>query len=103
MSRLRESARDEDCLVRIPGACKYLPEYTILSHYPGMAGGRGRSIKSVDLASAYCCTGCDAVIDRQVKPPAGMTYQDCLIAWFEGHMRTLVRMFDKNLINEGLR
>lgn len=97
MSKLRESALGEECLVRIPTVCKFQPEYTILSHYPGMAGGRGRSIKSVDLASAYCCTACDAVIDRQAKPPAGMTYQDCLVAWMEGHMRTLVRFIEKGL------
>lgn len=98
MSKLRESARNEECLVRIPGACKWLAEFSILSHYPGMAGGRGRSIKSDDLCGAICCTGCDAVIDRQVKPPDGMTYQDCMICWMEGHMRTIVRWRERNLL-----
>lgn len=98
MSKLRESARGEECLVRIPGICKWLPEYTILSHYPGGAGGKGRSIKSIDQCGAYCCTACDAVIDRQAKPPAGMTYEECLLAWHEGHMRTLVRMKEKGLL-----
>lgn len=98
MSKLRESARGEECQVRLPGICKWLPEYTILSHYPGMAGGKGRSIKSIDVCGCYSCTACDAVIDRQIKPPDGWTYQDVQIAWFEGHMRTLVIMDGKRLI-----
>lgn len=95
MSKLRESARGVECLVRIPGACKYHEDYSILSHYPGSAGGKGRGIKSLDVCGAICCTGCDAVIDRQVKPPEGMTYQDCMLCWMEGHMRTLVYWSDR--------
>ena len=96
---LRESARDQECLIRIPGACLWLPEYSILSHYPGGAGGKGRSLKSLDICGAIGCTGCDAVIDRHVKPPPGMTYEDCLICWFEGHMRTLVFWKERAMVS----
>ena len=98
MSKITESARGEECTVRLPGVCKWLPEHTILSHWPRGSGGKGRSIKSIDLTGAYCCTACDAVIDRQAMPPEGMTYEECLIAWMDGHMRTLVILEGKRLI-----
>jgi hypothetical protein len=98
MSKIRQSARDEECTVRLPGVCRWLPEYTILSHAPWGSAGKGRGIKSLDVAGAYCCTACDAVIDRQAKPPEGMTREEVELAWFHGHMRTLVRFKDKGLI-----
>lgn len=98
MSRIRQSARGEPCLVRIPGVCKFDPEYTILSHYRGLAGGKGMGIKSNDLAGAYCCTACDAAYDGQAKLPSGITMTAVRLAWFEGHIRTLVRMAEKGLV-----
>jgi hypothetical protein len=98
MSKLRESARGEDCLVRLPYVCKHQPEYVILSHYRGSAGGKGGSIKSIDMASAYCCTACDAVYDGQVPRPAGVSKEEVDLAWLEGHIRTLVRMREIGLI-----
>jgi hypothetical protein len=89
MSILRNSARDIECTVRIPGICLWTGEYSILSHFPGSAGGKGRGLKSDDVCGAICCTACDAVIDRQRKPPPGMTYEDCMLCWHEGHIRTL--------------
>ena len=90
MSILRESARGLECMVRIPTVCRWQPEYTILSHFPGSAGGKGRGLKSDDVCAAVACTACDAVIDRQQKPPQGMTYDDCMLCWHDGHMRTLL-------------
>ena len=98
MSKIRESARGEECMVRIPGVCKFDPEYTIWSHAPFMSGGKGRSIKAHDLCGAYACTACDAVIDRQAKPPAGMTREQVELDWFHGHLRSLVRLAEKGLI-----
>jgi hypothetical protein len=98
VSKIRESARGEECLVRLPETCKWLPEYTIWSHAPFSSGGKGRGIKAIDLAGAYCCTACDAVVDGQAKPPAGYTKQDVAVAWFHGHLRSLVRLQEKGLI-----
>ena len=98
MSKIRESARNEECLVRLPGICKWLPEYTIWSHAPFISGGKGRGIKSHDLCGAYCCTACDAVIDRQAKAPEGMSRDAVELAWFHGHLRSLVRLQEKGII-----
>jgi hypothetical protein len=98
MSKLRESARGESCLVRIPGVCTYDPATVILSHYRGQSGGKGMGIKSNDLCSAYACTACDAVYDGQRKRPLGMTKEEVDLAWHQGHIRTLVRMREKGVI-----
>ena len=57
MSKITESARGEECTVRLPGVCKWLPEHTILSHWPRGSGGKGRSIKSIDLTGADYAQG----------------------------------------------
>jgi len=95
---IRDSARGEDCQVRIAGACTFDPATTIWSHAPLGAAGKGRGIKAIDLAGAYCCTACDAVIDGQRPLPAGLTRQQAELDWFHGHMRSLVRLKQKGLV-----
>lgn len=97
MSRIRESARGEECLVRIPG-CPGRPDMTIWSHYRGSAGGKGMGLKSKDHCGAYACTYCDAVYDGQRKPPPGWSSADVKLAWLEGHIRSLVRLTEKGVI-----
>ncbi|PXW23393.1 nuclease domain-containing protein [Paraburkholderia caballeronis] len=96
--RIRESARDEECLVRLPGICMHGTAATIWSHYRGSAGGKGGALKSDDLCGAYACTACDAAYDGQQPPPAGMTYADVVAAWHEGHIRSIVRLHAKGVI-----
>lgn len=94
---IRDSARGEECTVRIPGVCTFDAEKTIWSHAPFGAAGKGRGIKAIDLAGAYCCTACDAVIDGQAPLPPGLTRQQAELDWFHGHMRSLVRLMQKGL------
>jgi hypothetical protein len=95
--RIRDSARGEECTVRIVGACTYDPTHTIWSHAPLGAAGKGKSIKAIDLAGAYCCTACDAVIDGQRPLPPGATRESVMLDWFMGHMRSLVLLKRKGL------
>jgi hypothetical protein len=94
---IRDSARGEECTVRIAGVCRGGTEHTIWSHAPLGAAGKGRSIKSLDIAGAYCCTACDAALD-QAQRPAGMTREQVLLDWFFGHMRSLVRLAQKGML-----
>jgi hypothetical protein len=94
---IRDSARGEECTVRIAGICRGGTEHTIWSHAPLGAAGKGRSIKSLDLAGAYCCTACDAALDQAQRPP-GMSREQVLLDWFFGHMRSLVRLAQKGLL-----
>ena len=95
---IRDSARGEPCLVRLPGVCPGDAEMTIWSHAPWGDAGKGRGVKAVDVAGAYCCTACDAVIDRQRPLPPGMTREQVELAWCMGHFRSLVRLAEKGLL-----
>jgi hypothetical protein len=95
--KIRDSARGEECTVRLPG-CACIVDATIWSHYRGEAGGKGMALKSDDLCGAYACTFCDSVYDGQTPPPAGMTYIEVVIAWFKGHIRSIVRLHEKGVI-----
>lgn len=87
--KIRDSARGKECLMNLPGCCGGT-ESTIWSHYRGEAGGKGLSLKADDLCGAYACTHCDAVYDGQKPRPAGMDYDDVIVAWFEAHIRSIV-------------
>jgi hypothetical protein len=94
---IRDSARGEPCLVRILG-CPGDPAMTIWSHAPFGAAGKGMGIKSLDLAGAYCCTYCDAIVDGQRPLPAGVRRDEALLDWFMGHVRSLERLAQKGLL-----
>lgn len=95
--RIRDSARNEECLVRIPG-CPGDPAMTIWSHATLKAADKGLGLKALDLCGAYACTYCDAVVDGQRRPPPGYTREEALRDWFFGHMRSLVRLRQKGLV-----
>lgn len=96
--RIRDSARDEQCLVRLPGCIGHERGATIWSHYRGSAGGKGMGLKASDVCGSYACTACDAVWDGQRPRPAGMTQLEVSLAWHEGHIRSLGRLHAKGLL-----
>ncbi|MDT6962943.1 MULTISPECIES: nuclease domain-containing protein [Cupriavidus] len=98
MSKIRKSANGKDCQVRIAGVCTFDPTHTIWSHYRGSAGGKGLSIKALDLCGAYACTACDAVYDGQRPRPPGMTKEEVDLDWMTGHIRSLVILACEGLI-----
>lgn len=94
---LRDSARGEDCLVRLPG-CPGDPAMTIWSHNRHQRAGKGGAIKAIDLNGAYCCTYCDAIYDGQQPLPEGVTREEVELAWFMAHAESLVRLAQKGLV-----
>lgn len=95
---IRDSARGEQCQVRLPGICTGDPETTIWSHARWGAAGKGGATKALDIAGAYACTACDAAYDGQRKPPPGYTRDDVDRDWCMGHFRSLVILAQKGLI-----
>ena len=63
MSKLRLSARGQECLVRIPGVCNRNPETVVLAHL----GGGGMALKKRDIHGAFCCSSCHDEIDRRTR------------------------------------
>jgi len=93
MSKIRKSARREDCQVRIPNVCSFNSETVIFAH----KGGAGMGMKSSDLLGAYCCSSChDAVDGRGVSD--WNKKQEIENAFYEGIFRTQLILIEKGLI-----
>ena len=92
MSKIRKSAKNESCQVRIIGVCNGNQETTVLAHL----GGGGMGMKQPDLFGAYCCSSCHDVLDGRVNS----TYnRQTLQLWnLEGIIRTQRILLDKGLI-----
>lgn len=58
--KLRDSARNQDCTLRLIRTCNFNPETTILCHVGSMAG---MGTKSGDNMAVFGCSACHAVID----------------------------------------
>ncbi|MCE0850532.1 DUF1364 domain-containing protein [Pseudomonas asiatica] len=63
--KVRESARGQDCTVRIPGTCNFNPETTVLAHLP--CGQKGMGMKGFDTVAVYACSACHDVLDGRGK------------------------------------
>ena len=92
MTKITESARGEDCQVRIPGICNFDPETTIFAHLNG--GGMGR--KKKDLHGSYCCANCHSALDGHRK--TGYTPETLELWHRQGVERTQDILEDKGLI-----
>jgi hypothetical protein len=95
---IRDSARGEECTVRITGVCNGDPATTVWSHAPFGAAGKGAGLKALDAVGSYCCAACHDVVDGRVPRPAGMTREQVLLDWFFGMARSLVRLRQKGLL-----
>lgn len=63
--KLRDSARDQDCTLRIPGVCNGNPETTILAHLP--CGQKGIGMKSPDNMAVFACCACHDRLDFRIR------------------------------------
>ena len=93
MSKITESARGEECQVRIPGYCNGDNDTVVFAHKNG--GGMG--MKSSDLHGAYCCSSCHDILDGRAKlynfsPDKIRQY------FYEGIFRTQLKLIEKDLV-----
>lgn len=98
MSKIRESARGEECQVRIIGVCNHDSATVILAHPNNYGAGKGAGMKALDPLSAYCCSACHDVYDGRRGRPEGMRKTDVELAFHEGHQRTFVKLVAKGLV-----
>ena len=61
--KLRQSAKGQECQIRLPGICNFNTETTVLAHLNG--GGIG--IKKDDWQAAFACSACHDEIDRRTR------------------------------------
>jgi aldehyde:ferredoxin oxidoreductase len=91
-TKITESARGEDCQIRLPGVCNFNSETTMFCHL----GGAGMALKSDTIHGAYGCYDCHMVCDGHIKSE----YEsDILKLWFfEGMVKTQLILLAKGLI-----
>lgn len=65
--KLRDSARGQECTLRLPGTCNFNPETTVLAHVP--CGMSGMGMKGPDQISIYCCNSCHDQLDKRTNGP----------------------------------
>lgn len=95
---IRDSAKGEECTVRIVGACNHDPATSVWSHLPSIDGGRGMGLKAIDECGAVACSGCHDVVDGRRPLPPGASPTSVMLDWYAGHMRSLVMLKQKGII-----
>lgn len=91
MSKITKSARDEPCLVNLPG-CKFSTETTVFAHLSGAGWGQ----KMPDLFGAYCCGHCHDMLDGRNNTNMDKEFMNrCHL---EGMVKTQKKLLEKGLI-----
>ena len=96
MSKITESARGEDCTVRLIG-CNRNNETTVFAHLSGIRFGHGVGKKVSDLHGAYCCGNCHNLLDGRIKNNY-YTKDELKLAHLEAVIETQIKLIDKGLI-----
>lgn len=90
--KITQSAKGENCTLRIGGVCNHNSETTIFAH---LKGNKGTGTKNHDLFGIYCCSSChDFLDDRHTLPIEAHHGWDVLRALQE----TQLKLVAKNLI-----
>jgi len=74
--KLRDSARGQECTLRIPGTCNFNPETTVLAHIA--CGQKGMGLKSPDNMAVFACSSCHDLLDGRRQ--GGVDPQDIIRA-----------------------
>ncbi len=92
MSKYTESARGQECQVRIPGVCNHDPETTVFAHING--GGMGA--KHYDVHGTYACSDCHAWLDGGYAKNSYKAVRD--LAHLMGMHKTQIVMIESGIM-----
>lgn len=84
-NKLRESARGQDCALRIPGVCNFDSSTTVLAHLP--CGQKGMGMKGPDVMAVFACSACHDRIDARTSSAPAVTGADMLRALAETQLK----------------
>ena len=80
-TKLRNSARGQDCRFQIPGVCNHNPETVVLCHAPSEF--KGLAQKGHDYHASFGCYACHDALDQH-----RLERVDELQFWLRGLLRT---------------
>ncbi|WP_125782876.1 DUF1364 domain-containing protein [Pseudoalteromonas rubra] len=90
--KLRNSARGQECQVRLPDVCNWNPETTVLAH---VGRGSGMGQKCDDIHATFACSDCHAEMDRVTYRVEKGFVDQCA---YEGMVRTQIIWLEMGLI-----
>ena len=59
-TKITQSAKGENCALRIPGVCNFNSETTVFAHN----NGAGMALKAHDIHGCYACSDCHNWLDK---------------------------------------
>ncbi len=92
--KLRNSAKGQECQVRLPGLCNYNPETVVLAH---VGKGSGMGQKADDIHAAFCCSACHDILDKRQYTPL-LSYEEIENYAWHGVQRTQKIWLEMGLI-----
>lgn len=99
MSKITDSARGEQCLIRLPSICNRDPTTVVFCHEPH---GSGIGMKWPDTEGAYGCSACHDEIDGRTtwKYEGKVVYhpEDLMLSFYQAARRTRIKLIEKELI-----
>lgn len=98
LTKIRASARDEDCTIRLEQVCNFDPTTTVLAHANTHRAGKGGAHKAADELGAYACYCCHMVVDGQHACPSHLTEEHVELAFWHGHAETYLKLKAKGLV-----
>lgn len=94
--KVRDSAKGEQCCIRLEGVCSFDPEKTVFAHVVGVRMGHGMALKT--SIGCYADNKCHDVVDGRVKRPAHLSHEAVRIAFYEGVIETQLKLLEKGLL-----
>ncbi len=94
MSKITESARNEECQIRLPNICNFNPETTVFCHI----GGGGMARKASDIHGAYGCSSCHDAVDGRFKLGEALPCHEVKLYFYDAVIRTQLILLEKGLI-----
>lgn len=98
MTKIRASARDQECTLQFPLVCNHRTDTTVLCHSNQLKDGKGMGLKAPDTRAAYGCSACHDVLDGRAPRPAGMSQEQMLERFEEAVLLTHQVLTRKGLL-----
>jgi len=98
MSKITNSAKGEECQMRVPRVCNRNPETVVWAHANGYAAGKPLGRKSDDRLGAYCCSDCHDLYDRRGKNWRTFNRHYVEAAFAAAHYRSFLILKEKGLV-----
>jgi len=97
-TKIRQSAKNEECLIELPAVCNYNSETVVWCHENSYAAGKGMGLKARDELGAYGCSACHAVYDGQIKRPEGMSKGYVEKRFYDAMLKSAEKLKRKGLV-----